>query len=175
MNITFDLETLGRINAPIAQIAAVAFKDNGSIVGDFNMRVDLNDLKNYNFQVDYNTVEWWMKQSDSAIKSVFVEDMKHDLKTVLEYLSSFFSKYNDGNMSVWSHATFDPPILAHAYNEVGIENPIHFRWHKDIRTLTGLSGVKKTVVQGVEHNAIDDCINQANYISKAIQELNKNK
>lgn len=76
------------------------------------------------------------------------------------------------DISVWSHATFDPPILQNAYNKVGLQTPIHYRWNRDIRTLCELSGVEKTEVKGVAHNALDDCINQAEYIARGIQILN---
>lgn len=174
MNITFDLETLGKNNAPIAQIAAVAFTDEGKIVDRLeSMRVDLEDLSNYDFELDYSTINWWMEQSDDAIKSVFVRGMGWKLTDALKSLSDFIIKNDDGSLSVWSHATFDPPILNNAYNKCNLPNPIHFRWHRDIRTLTLLSGVVKTKVEGIEHNAMDDCLNQAKYISQGLMALKK--
>ena len=69
-NITFDLETLGNSsNAPIVQLAAVKFNDQGKITDSLLQYIDLASLQQYDFDIDYETLDWWFKQSDEAIKS----------------------------------------------------------------------------------------------------------
>jgi len=173
MNITFDLETLGNTsNAPIVQIGAVKFTDEGDIIDKFHRNIDLNSLKQYDFKMDYATISWWFNQSDVAIKSVFGESLERvSLSKALYDFTEWIGKTSD--YVYWSHATFDPPILNNNLLMVGRGNPIPFRLHRDIRTLTHFVGKFNVERKGIAHNALDDCIFQAEYISKGIQIINK--
>jgi hypothetical protein len=53
----------------------------------------------------------------------------------------------------------------------GVWNPIPFRAHRDIRTLTHFAGFIDVKRSGVAHDAIDDCIYQAKYITKGFKHL----
>jgi exodeoxyribonuclease VIII len=174
-HITFDLETLGNgTNAPIVQIGAVKFTDDGTITDTFLRNIDLESLEGLGFHIDYNTLSWWFNQSPEAIKSVFGEELDRvSLSNALYQFQIWIGKTAD--YYYWSHATFDPPILKNNYKAVGKNIPIPFRLHVDIRTLSLLGG-KITIDRGdlIHHNALDDCIHQANYISKGLQQL-KNK
>lgn len=174
MNITFDLETLGNTaNAPIVQIGAVKFKDDGTIVDKFIRTIDLDSLQKYNFKMDYNTIAWWMNQTDEAIKSVFKYGLEQvSLNKALWEFREWIGKPSE--YVYWSHATFDPPILNNNFKALGKDNPIPFRLHRDIRTLSHFANVKVERT-GIAHNALDDCLTQANYISKGIQILNNLK
>ena len=47
MNISFDLETLGNTSkAPIVQIAAVKFENNGKLIDTFSRTIIVEDLDN---------------------------------------------------------------------------------------------------------------------------------
>ena len=50
-----------------------------------------------------------------------------------------------------------------------LENPIPFKLHRDIRTITHFTGKLNIKREGIHHNALDDCIFQAAYICKGIQ------
>ena len=76
-----------------------------------------------------------------------------------------------GELPIWSHASFDMPILKAAYRQEGMAFPLNHYTFRDIRTLTHLTGVQKTKVEGIAHTALDDCRNQAKYISKALEVL----
>lgn len=173
MNITFDLETLGNTsNAPIVQIGAVKFEDDGTIIDRFIRTIDIESLDKIrnNFVVDFRTVGWWFNQSDEAIKSVYGDTLdKVSLDKALFDFKEWIGKTAD--YVYWSHATFDPPILHNNYKAVGKENPIPFRLHRDIRTLTHFAKVR-VKRKGIAHNALDDCLTQADYISKGLQILN---
>ena len=173
MNITFDLETMGKTsNAPIIQIGAVKFTDDGVITDKFHRNIDLNSLQQYDFKMDYNTISWWFNQSDEAIKSVFGESLERvSLSKALYDFIEWIGKPSE--YSYWSHATFDPPILNNNLLMIGRKNPIPFRLHRDIRTLTHFAGYIDIERKGIAHNALDDCIFQAEYISKGIQIINK--
>lgn len=171
-HITFDLETLGnKTTAPIVQIAAVKFTDTNEILDDFNRHINLKSLSRYNFEVNYETIGWWFSQSDKAIKSVFCEKDTVDLRQALREFIVWIEKPSE--YVYWSHATFDPPILDYNLKQVDLTNPIPYVAHRDIRTLTHFSGIKAIARTGIHHNALDDCIYQAAYISQGINFLNE--
>jgi len=171
-HISFDLETLGNTpRAPIVQIGACKFDDSGNIDQDTFLRtVKLESLGRYNFEVDYSTVGWWMSQDDKAIKSVFCADNSVDLRLALFDFQKWIGQ--SSKYYYWSHATFDPPVLANNLIETGIGRFIPFRRFRDIRTLVHFAGETTTKREGIHHNALDDAVFQAQYISELIQRLN---
>jgi DNA polymerase III epsilon subunit-like protein len=173
-HISFDLETLGNTpTAPIVQIGACKFNTDGLIADDkFIRTVKLDSLEAYNFHIDMRTVRWWFSQDDKAIKSVFCTDEEVALRLALRDFIEWAGSL--GDYYYWSHATFDPPILNNNMLQAGLGRPIPFRLFRDIRTLMHFAG--KTdggEREGIHHNALDDAVFQAGYISKAIQKLTK--
>jgi len=174
MHITFDLETLGSTyQAPIVQIGAVKFTDEGEIKDKFLRNIDLKSLEPLNFKVNYSTLGWWMSQKKASINSVFLKGNRVDLAQALNDFTLWVGNPHD--YFYWSHANFDTPILENAYKEVGLNCPLKRRRHRDIRTLCHLTGDIETKTIGIKHNALDDCITQANYISKRLQMIAKPK
>ncbi len=171
LNVTFDLETLGNSSqAPIVQVAAVLFDNHGQILESVNLKADLKTIPQ-GFVVNFETLKWWFEQSNQAIKSVMTqgklthtEMLKEFMKWVLEIKDNYGK-----DISYWSHATFDPPILSNNFKVAGVYNPIPFRAHRDIRTLTHFAGFIDVKRSGVAHDAIDDCIYQAKYITKGFK------
>lgn len=171
MNITFDLETLGNTsNAPIVQIGAVKFTNDGEICDRYSASVKLESLSKYDFKVDFETVKWWMSQEDVAIKRVFCGEGVN-LRLALKDFLDWIGKH--GDYVYWSHATFDPPILINNLKAVGLPNPIPYKAYRDIRTLTHFVGKIEVERKGVHHNALDDCEFQAEYISKGLRMIKK--
>lgn len=172
INITFDLETLGNTyEAPIVQIGAVKFTDDGFIIDSFRRDVKISCLSRYDFHVDYSTLQWWFEQEDEAIKSVMCPKNGIDLRQALRQFVEWVGKPSE--YVYWSHATFDPPILKNNFIKVGLEFTLPFRSQRDIRTLTHFSGKVFVKREGIHHNALDDCMYQAAYISKGIKAINK--
>ena len=172
MNISFDLETLGKTSkAPIVQIAAVMFENNGTIIDTFRRTIKVEDLDNYDLEMDYSTVLWWLNQDKEAINQVFGEyaGVKYTLKQALQ---DFKDWLDDGDYNIWSHATFDPPVLKANFKAIGIELPIHYRCFKDLRTLKELAKDPVIKREGTHHVAIDDAIFQKELIVKCFEVLN---
>jgi DNA polymerase III epsilon subunit-like protein len=174
-HISFDLETLGNTpTAPIVQIGACKFNSDGEISDDtFISTVKLESLDAYDFNIDMRTVRWWFSQDDKAIKSVFCTDEEVALRLALRNFIEWIGPL--GDYFYWSHATFDPPILNNNMLQVGLGRPIPFRLFRDIRTLVHFAGKFNGEREGgsIHHNALDDALFQAGYISKLIQKLNK--
>ena len=171
-NITFDLETLGNSsNAPIVQIGAVKFDDN-DVLSKFLVDIKLESLENYDFKLDYSTINWWMQQDPVAIHSVFGDH--NNRVNITQALHDFHMWIGKPSEYVyWSHATFDPPILDNAFKKTGRTNPIPFKAHRDIRTLTYFTGVLDLKREGIHHNALDDAIFQSRYITKCLKLMQK--
>jgi len=170
--ITIDTETLGRgESAFFVQLAAVEFDLDGNILDTFERKIDFNEYNIYNFSVDIHTIVWWMQQSKEAQESVFGKEHER------EYMSQVLLEFEDwieskGNCNIWQHSSFDVPKVNYAIKEVcKRDQRIPYYYWKDIRTLTEVTGVGKTKVKGVAHDALDDCINQAKYITKCLNKI----
>jgi DNA polymerase III alpha subunit (gram-positive type) len=165
MNISFDLETLGKTSkAPIVQIAAVKFENNGNIIEEFSRTINLEDLDNYDLEPDYSTILWWLNQDSKAQNGVFGNDkVKTTLKSAIYDFKEWIGieEYN-----FWSHATFDPPVLKANIEAVGLDSFIHYRAFKDLRTLKELAGNPEVKRKGTHHVALDDAIYQSKLIAK---------
>lgn len=167
-DVMIDLETLGtRYDAMIISIGACYFnRDTGEIGQDFSVNINPQSLRDQ-FSIDYDTLKWWFKQSESA--RVLSMDNPVDLKVALLGLYDFLNR--DG-ITLWSHATFDMPILMHAFDVVGFNCPVPFRNMRDIRTLMDIAQYRSdTPRQGVHHHALDDARYQAQYVSEAFRKL----
>lgn len=173
LHITFDLETLGtNSTAPIVQIGAVKFTKGGKILDKFLRNIAPDSLQKYDFDVEYRTIYWWLNRDKEVIDTVFGEDNKYT--NIQKAMYDFLNWVGEDNKhgTVWSHATFDPPILKNTLKTVGVAMPFHYRAWKDIRTLTRIVGSTGEEIKprvSMKHNALSDAVYQAGYISQLLQ------
>lgn len=171
-HLMIDLETLGtRVNAPVLAVGAVFFKpETGELGGKFYGGVDIADAVKYG-RADGDTIRWWLQQDDAARAGVIKG--KHPLKFVFERFRDFCLKVPD--VKVWGNgASFDIAILDYAYPVVlGENSPWKFHNVRDCRTIRELAGsrIKIGKVAGTAHNALDDAVHQAKWVSEAWQAL----
>jgi exodeoxyribonuclease VIII len=128
--------------------------------------------------INGETVYWWMKQSDAARESVISSRVNFDTRFyITPVLVAFESFVRSAGMpdEVWSHATFDFVILKNAYKAAGLNSfPFNYQIARDIRTITAITGGAKfneVKREGTHHDALDDCIYQAKYVSLAYQSI----
>lgn len=167
-DVMLDLETLGTSHdALIVQIGACVFdRMTGEIGETFKKTMSAPLASKEKFSVDYDTVKWWMNQSDAARASVMNGDTY--LPEALIELKSFL--WGDDTL-VWSHATFDMPILQHAFGVFGIKE-LPYRNMRDLRTLVDLAKYTTRLERGgVHHDALDDAKFQAAYAADAFRKL----
>lgn len=178
MNVSFDLETLGKTNkAPIIQVGAVLFDDEGKHLTTFNRNCFFGSIPE-GFEIDYSTIGWWFEQlgkNPELVKSVHTDwnASWYSQKTMLSEFIKWISKYQVGSTKpfvYWSHATFDPGILKHNFKVHGFgDEVIPFRQFLDIRTLTHLTnGDIKITRDGHHHDALADAKTQANYVTECL-------
>ncbi len=171
-----DMETLGvSVTAPIISIAAVYFDPKTGRIGDSFYKVIKLDSSLANGVIEPSTLSWWMMQSDEA-RQVFNDQSAVTFVEALHQLSDF--AVSDGGsdlLQVWGNgASFDNAIIAHAYSQAGIDLPWRFRNDRDVRTIVSLCSeiknvnvLNSVVREGIHHNALDDAIYQARYVSLA--------
>ncbi len=167
-DVMIDLETLGtKADAMIVQIGACYFDRNTGEIGDTfkaNIVYAVNETR---FSIEQGTVMWWLQQSEEARKSINGDAFP--LVTVLRDLYEFLDR--DG-IYLWSHATFDMPILTNAFITIGLKCPIPYRRMRDLRTLMDLSNhISETPRQGTHHDALDDAKFQVQYATEAFKKL----
>lgn len=168
-DVMIDIETLGtRATSAIVQIGACYFdRKTGEIGEEFSLNVNSFDKA---FTTDPETILWWAKQPLETQKSVFSNGVEIDV--TLERLIEFLEK----GKYLWSHATFDIPIIMHAMDVYNIKMPIHYKQMRDIRTLMDLAEHRSDAVrEGIHHNALDDCKFQVQYCVEAMNKLKGNE
>lgn len=179
-HIMFDLETLGNgSHAAIVQLAAMEFNiETGKQSGlRYNLFINYSQDLFKKFDIDFPTLTWWFKQSKEAQDCVFNSGTER--VELWEALSEFndligMDPYGQG-VRIWSHATFDPPILDYAYRTVGLTPSFPHKAYMDIRTIKFLSGnlvSSRTREEfGHQHDALADCYYQAAYVSEMYRKV----
>lgn len=158
-----DLETLGTAaDSVILSIGAVKFDINSDSIDDggFYASISVESNLDAGRKVNEDTLLWWFKQP-AAAQQVFHEE-KIALAESLEQLSDWVGSRD---FIVWSNgASFDIPMLEHAYKTARREVPWEFwnsRCFRTYKNLPGAKSVKMPEPIGVKHNALSDAYNQA--------------
>jgi len=169
-----DFETLGtNVNAPVVQIGACYFdRQTGEIGKTLKLNVSLSSMVKGGAKIDGETVEWWLKQSEAARKSITADPKENDLNAFI-----LLNEFLGSAKNIWSHATFDFVILTETLRRLNIKPMFHYKAAKDIRTLTDLAKISLTdqnfIREGVHHDALEDCKFQVKYCVAAFQALRK--
>jgi hypothetical protein len=183
-----DLETLSTdSNAIILTIGAVPFGPDGSQIVDedsyFYERVDLKSYNRYKdkFSIDYNTLNWWMRQEQEPRDQAFLETPRYSIDTVMQdfvnWLTIMCNAFGDSKINIWSHGKdFDVVVLENAFKICGIGCPWKYFDTRDTRTLYALAGVDSrniSIPEGFKaHNAIGDCLKQIEGVRLSYNNLN---
>ena len=145
----------------------------------------LREYVKYPLTRDPRTVQWWSEQSDDA-QAAFTDPV--DLREALDRFTAWLydvtrvnrEETGNSNACIWSHgASFDPPILAAAYEAVGLPVPWHYRAPRDTRTLFDVAGITDHTEWlkqhpgplGLAHHALDDSICQARAVCAAYERI----
>jgi len=176
-NVMVDLETMStQGNAAIVAIGAVAFRDDG-IGPEFYRTVDLKSSVYYGLHLDPDTIMWWMGQSNEA-RSALINGVR-DLPGVLFDFKRWLGmecQFESGQLKVWGNgASFDNPILEHAFKVTGIGKPWNRKGDMCYRTLRKLYPEIKSIDEGVKHHALDDARFQAKHAVKILNHIKEQK
>lgn len=120
-----------------------------------------------------------MEQGEDARKSLTSDTQ--ELSTALTWLSDFITKHaNPKFVQVWGNgASFDCVILRNSYALAGHQAPWQWWNDRDVRTIVelgkaiGFEPKRDMPFEGTRHNALDDAIHQAKYVSAIWKKLAK--
>lgn len=185
MDIMIDLETLGtKADAHVISIGACAFDiEMESITKVFYGTLDHADQQKMGRSIDFQTVKWWLSQSDEA-KKVFDSKPSVSEGVFGKELSTFETRSSSSvlvefvewvesieDRTVWGNgSTFDIVIMNDLLNTFDIRVPWKYTKVNDLRTFVRFLGKGKKVEKlGVNHNALDDAISQAQYVINALK------
>lgn len=165
-NIMIDLETMSTSgNAAIVAIGACRFDTTFGIIDTFYTTVNLTSSIKKGFDIDGDTVKWWLKQSEEARKEVWTAktDIKDGLKAFQEWLGK-------GNTQIWGNgADFDNTILSNAFRKFGVISPWNYGLNRCFRTLkASFPKIEIADEDGVHHHALDDAKWQARYLLELV-------
>lgn len=186
-HVMIDLETLStKPNAIILTVAAVRFDPtdfkslNDTPASKFYMKVDLNSYNGRSdFHTDYNSLVWWMKQSEPARQDAFLGTTTERVP-IHKCLTDLKKWFVDDRSMVWGHGScFDIPVLASAFQSCGLVEPWKFWNVRDTRTIYDLGKVDFKNVElpegMVAHNALADCYRQIKGVKMAYKNLGLSK
>lgn len=190
----YDLRSIGAcVIDPINNVISdnrffVALKNplQGSYSSDHFTDQDLDALdyrtgalRKYPLLRDPKTVAWWYNETTQAARDQFIGacDLLHGLLDFTRWLQSLGVVVDQEHSGrIWGHgAAYDPPILAAAYEAVGLPTPWHYRATRDTRTLFDNAGITnhsahmKAHRQGTFHHAGDDALSEGGAILSALQ------
>lgn len=175
-DIMIDLETLScRHDAHVLSIGACYFDRYTGQIGD-TLQINLCPNSQEHRHKDIGTIKWWMLQSREAQDSAFAPPAFETIEEAQESINNFYLT-NAGEHNVWGNgATFDITMLETLFDKV----PWPFWAVRDVRTVVDLAnmlGVSKQqfTFDGTAHNALDDAIYQAKYVSFMINKLTEKK
>jgi len=167
-----DLETMG--NGPtsaVVQIGGVKFDPMTGTLGEkFTYNVSLPLEIDMGFDVDGSTIEWWMQQEHKTW-------MGQEFTPEIAW--SKLALFLKGSSYVWSHSTFDAPIIFYHFKKLKIGMPVKYTAWLDLRTLSqmtkGVYSIPKSVRPDDAHDALADAVYQAEWASKCYQILKGGK
>jgi hypothetical protein len=185
-HIMVDIETLGTgVNAPILQLAAVDFDIySGNILRKFNMFVDICTISH--FVPDTKTVKWWLKTNSQLLAEIINNENIADSEKVLSLFAVWSNPFDNKNVYLWGNGeNFDNVIIRQAYINSGLIYPIKYNCDRDVRTILHIAsdvlGISEQEIKNkfideckMQHDALQDAIFQAKYVSWCYRELSKN-
>ena len=166
-----DLETLGtRPDCVILTLGAVKFdpftlKDPGP---GLYLRIDADEQIAKGREVQEDTLQWWMKQDETVREEAIGEGNRVSVEEMYRQLNRFLV----GVENIWAQGpVFDIAILENIYRQYGWPTPWQFWQIRDSRTLFGVHGDPREKGRAGHHDALADCIYQAQGVQKVYKRL----
>ncbi len=186
-DLMIDLETLGKKpGCAILSIGACVFdRKTGDIGKTFYREISIPASEDIGLLIDASTVEWWHKQSTAARELLQRCDnyKMHSPETAANLFTNWLKSNTSADTNgIWANdPTFDHKILEHMLHQTGNKTPWPFFLERSCRTIVdigrelGIDPKKEMPFEGTPHNALDDAIHQAKYVSAIYQHINSLK
>jgi hypothetical protein len=167
-----DIETLGtRPECVVVTLGAVKF--NPYTLDDpgpgIYMRLDADEQLALGREVQDETMRWWLDQVED-VREEALGDGNDRIK--LEEMYRQLNRFLVGVDSIWCQGpAFDIVILENIYRQMGWPTPWQFWQIRDSRTLFGVHGDPREKNKAGLHNALEDCVSQAQGVQKIYYRL----
>lgn len=171
MDVMLDIETLGtRPGCVIVTLGAVKF-DPYSVSEPgpgIYMRIDADEQIALGREVQEDTMRWWMNQAEDVREEALGEGGRVSLDAMYRDLNRFLVGVNN----IWCQGpAFDIVILENLYRQMGWPTPWQFWQIRDSRTLFGVHGDPREKNKEGLHNALEDCVSQAQGVQEIYHRL----
>lgn len=165
-NLMIDIESFGnKSKGALVSIGAVEFDmKTGEIGKVFYEKCSLQSSIDAGLNVNGDTINWWMNQSDEARKEV--TSGNQSLSKLLWKFTEFVQSLKPSDLEVWGNSNrFDMGLLEDAYESINKKIPWKYVNERDVRTLVSFNPEikKNTKFEGTKHNPVDDCYFQIKY------------
>lgn len=168
VDISVDLETFA--STPDASVASIG----AAIEVDGELETFYRTVNDPDGRFDPRTIRWHATQEDPRA-STGADEKAVGLQLALKDFALWLRKLGadvDGWARIWTHATFDIPVLDCAYGRAAVYRPWHYRNCRDLRTLYDLAGGRPELPQvGTSHRAVDDAIYQLREVQWCLERL----
>ena len=175
MDIMLDLESLGtRPDCAILTLGAVKFDPfTPNAFGDkLYFRIDVDEQLALGREVQEDTLAWWSRQADDVREEALGSEGRISLDSMYKQLN----KFTVGIENIWCQGpAFDIVILENIYRQMGWPTPWQFWQIRDSRTLFGVHGDPREKGKAGLHNALEDCISQAQGVQQIYHSLKLEK
>ena len=160
-----DIETLGTgPKAVVTSIGVTVFNLDESELDTFYIEVPVQPQLDKGRVVTASTISWWFDQIKQGARCPV--ELTASTKCLFE-LAQFLDRYSD--CELWAHGTtFDIVIVESLFEDFEVKVPWKFWNVMDCRTITNLIDCRSKTNN---HNALDDAINQADWMRVALLKL----
>jgi hypothetical protein len=172
MDIMLDLETLATSpDSVVLTFGAVKFNPFDSeqeLDSGLYFRINVDEQIALGRRVDEGTVAWWGTQNEEVREEALGE---HD-RVSLEQFTKELNRFVVGADRVWAQGpVFDIVILENLYRQLQKPAPWPYYAIRDSRTLLKALGDTRQP-SAMLHNALADCVSQAQAIQSAVKRYN---
>jgi len=123
-------------------------------------------------EVQEDTLEWWGRQAEDVREEALGETGRISLTDMYQQLNRFLVGVNN----IWCQGpAFDIVILENIYRQMSWPTPWQFWQIRDSRTLFGVHGDPREKNKAGLHNALEDCISQAQGVQEIYHRLKISK
>ncbi|QHJ79195.1 MAG: hypothetical protein [Caudoviricetes sp.] len=164
-NLMIDIETLStKPNGAILSIGAVFFDKTG-LGQEFYQNIDLKSSMDAGFEIDPDTVYWWLKQSSEA-GSVLESDKMHYVDVLYNLMGFMRDNCDLEKIKVWGNAPSFDLVMIRNYAIKAAEyvrgEALLWKFYneRDFRTAVDIYKCNR-VKPDVSHNALADAKAQA--------------
>ena len=167
-----DLESLGtRPDCAILTLGAIKF--NPYVLDSFGdslyLRIDVDEQLALGREVQEDTLTWWSNQAEDVREEALGEGNRVSLTEMYRQLNRFCV----GATNIWCQGpAFDIVILENIYRQQGWPTPWQFWQIRDSRTLFGVHGDPREKNKAGLHNALEDCVSQAQGVQQIFHRNN---